>query len=90
MEQEFYLTFGVQYPREPHPTWSGADKNGWVKIIARDEPAARQLAIAHFRQHWSMLYPADHFDEEENKLRYYPLGQLAVITSKGMEGWDSV
>jgi len=81
---KFYLTFGVQYPGVPHPTWAGADKDGWVTIEARDYDAARELAVAHFKTHWSMLYPAEHFPEEYNKRKYYPKGQLALLTADGM------
>lgn len=80
----FYLTFGVQYPEVPHPRWAGADKDGWVKILALDYDDARNVAVSHFGPHWSMLYPAAHFPEEYHKRRYYPKGQLALLTAEGM------
>ena len=38
----FYVTFGQQYPREPHPTFGKAHRDGWVEIEADDEMAARK------------------------------------------------
>lgn len=81
---KFYLTFGVQYSREEHPRWAGADPNGWVLIEAPSEPDARELAVAHFGIHWSMLYPSQHFPEALNKQKYYPIGELAVLTAAGL------
>jgi hypothetical protein len=75
----FYLTFGVQYRREPHPLWKGADPDGWVKIMARDEPEARHVAGLYFGKHWSMLYPGQYFPEALNKAKYYPKGELLVL-----------
>ena len=81
---KFYLTFGVQYPGVPHPTWAGADKDGWVTIEARDYDAALELANAHFGRHYSQVIPANHFPEEFNKRKYFPKGQLALLTADGM------
>jgi hypothetical protein len=85
---KFYLTFGVQYPSVPHPKWAGADKDGWVTIEATSDEQARELALAHFGNHWSMIYPEKYFPEEYNKRRYYPKGQLALLTAGGMSEWD--
>lgn len=82
--QKFYLTFGVQYAREEHPKWHGADPDGWVLIEAHSEPEARELAVAHFDHYWSMLYPGTHFPVEYNKQRFYPVGELAVLTAQGL------
>lgn len=84
LNKKWYLTFGVQYSREPHPTWPGAHPDGWVVILAPTEPAARELAIAHFKLHWSMLSPDAYFPVELNKQKYYPRGELAVLTAEGL------
>lgn len=78
--QLFYLTFGVQYGRELHPTWAGANGNGWVTIEATDYTRARGLAVAYFDLRWSMLNPAAHFDTADHQARYYPQGELVRIT----------
>lgn len=77
--QKFYLTFGVQYSHTPHPTWPGANPDGWVLIEAVTESRARGLAYLYFKEYWSMLTPEAHFPAELNKARYYPLGEIARL-----------
>ena len=79
----FYLTFGVQYSHERHPYWTGANPDGWVLIQAPSEAHARRLAMRYFGINWSMLYDHLNFDEAQNKARYYPLGELALVTEGG-------
>jgi hypothetical protein len=81
--QKFYLTFGVKYSHETHPYWEGVDPNGWVLILAPDEPTARALAHVYFRESWAFLYDGLHFDEAESRSRFYPKGALAVIEPDG-------
>lgn len=85
---DFYLTFGVQYSREPHPYWAGAHPDGWVQIHTKDESTARQLARRYFGQRWSMLYDNLNFNPVENKARYYPRGVIALITDDGAVSTD--
>lgn len=91
----FYITFGVQYSREPnnlygteaHPYWPGADGKGWVRIMARTAEQARHVAHAYFGDRYAFLYPEDRFDTTADR-EYYPLGELAVIElgQLGIEG----
>jgi len=81
--QKFYLTFGVKYSHETHPYWEGVDPNGWVLILAENEDRARALAVRHFREYWAFLHDSLHFNEGENRLKYYPMGALAVIEPDG-------
>jgi hypothetical protein len=74
----FYLTFGVQYEYQEHPYWKGADPAGWVRIMAKTHDAAIALARAYFGERYAFLYPADHFNADEDR-KYYPHGELAVI-----------
>lgn len=82
----FYITFGVRYSREPndlygteaHPYWPGADKDGWVRIMARTAEQARHLAHAYFGERYAFLYPEDRFDTTKER-KWFPLGELAVI-----------
>lgn len=43
---EFIITFGVMYAQDPHPAGDWAHPDGYVTIVAPDEPTARDLAIA--------------------------------------------
>lgn len=79
--EKFYLTFGVQYPRVPHPYWPGADGKGWVLIEANNYEEARDLARQAFGLSWSHLSTAKHFDEAQMRRRYYPLGKIGYITT---------
>jgi hypothetical protein len=77
--QNFYLTFGVQYPEVPHPTWDKAHKDGWVTIEARDMDEAEHVAALYFGQYFSFVYAAPNFNEEDMKRRFYPLGELVRL-----------
>lgn len=83
----FYVTFGVQYSRTPsdlygtetHPYWpEGADKDGWVRIMAKTHDQAVNLARAYFGERYAFIYPADRFDTTKER-KWFPLGELAVI-----------
>lgn len=80
--EPFYVTFGSQYPREEHPTWSGANKDGYFVIHAPDELSARKLAFGLFGEKWSMIYTAAEFDpnSDENK-RWYTLGRIGYAAT---------
>lgn len=83
----FYITFGVQYSRTPsdlfgteyHPYWRGADGKGWVRIMAKTAQQAMNLAFAYFGERYAFLYTEDRFDTTADR-KYYPLGELAVIS----------
>lgn len=79
---EYRITFGQQYPREPHPRLPDiAHHDGWLTIIANDEDAARELAFQIAGEHWSMIYrptPADDF------WGIFPLGELLRIIDPRM------
>jgi hypothetical protein len=73
---EYRVTFGQQYPREPHPHWSEANKDGWLTIIASTHIRAREVAFAFLGNHWSDVVEATAFDDWS----IYPMGELARIT----------
>lgn len=75
--QNFYMTFGVQYNHEPHPTWDGATGQGWVKVVAENYDDARSMVETRFGQAWSFLYPEEHFTEKSRS--YYPMGEILSI-----------
>ena len=71
----FYVTFGSQYPREPHPTWEFAHADGWVLVEAPSYDAARHAVTEWLGSRWSMLYAAEEWEPQ-----YFPRGELAVLT----------
>lgn len=73
----FYLTFGVMYAHQVHPHWEGADPDGYVRIVARDEEAARHEACCHFGPRWAFLY-----DEQRFEPKWHPKGELAVLVQQ--------
>ena len=74
----YYVTFGQQYPREPHPTFAKAHRDGWVEIEAPDEITARRIAVGWFDRAWAFIYSES--DPWRPKLDMYPLGCLHRIT----------
>lgn len=85
----FYVTFGQQYPREPHPMWKDAHRDGYVIVSTPDMPAdaaynlARTAVIANFGSYWSMLYDYPEFTTkiglDSAPINLFPLGALAEI-----------
>lgn len=73
---EFFLTFGVQYRVEPHPTWPECNPSGWVRITASSYEEARAIAIDRFGLWWSMLTPAANFNPNST---FFPAGELMVL-----------
>lgn len=75
--REYRVTFGQQYPREPHPTEPDiAHRDGWVAILAPSEEAARDLAYLRLGSAWSTIAPASDLYEAQ-WLGWYPLGERA-------------
>lgn len=80
-----YLTFGVQYLREPHPLGASINPNGYVEVYAPDELAARKQVVELIGSAWSMLYTEDEFFSDEyafEEMRtadYFPAGCSGVI-----------
>ncbi len=68
----WYVTFGQQYPREPHPVLEVAHRDGWVEIEAPTWEEARARTTIELGSAWSAMYEDDDFDRS-----YYPLGCLA-------------
>ncbi len=75
----YHVTFGQQYPRETHPTFPAADRDGWVDIVAPDFASARSVAFLHLGAKWAGMYPDDERWRAEDR-GLYPLGCLATFT----------
>jgi hypothetical protein len=69
---EYRVTFGQQYPREPHPYYDRAHRDGFVTVVAPDYLSARALVIARLGVAWSDLYALDSGTE----WGLFPLGEL--------------
>lgn len=78
-ETVFRVTFGVQYRTERHPVFEWITPDGYVIIVAKDEPAARAKAHEVFGDKWAFIY--DYLDIENGRFNpgSYPEGALAVV-----------
>lgn len=81
---KFYLTFGVQYSREPHPRGSHVHPDGYVVITAKDMPTARDIVVQLYGVQWSSLYVEYEFmrdlaDASQTVKDLYPRGVLLNI-----------
>lgn len=83
--KQFYMTFGVQYPRELHPHWTGADSAGWVRITAESEDLARSIARQFFGDAWSRVYADWDFDTSADR-RFYSRGEILHIEQLDQSG----
>lgn len=75
---EFRVTFGQQYPSEPHP-WPLAHRDGWLAIDAPTYAIARDLTVALLGRQWCDIYDVAAMDDDE-WTGYFPLGELARVT----------
>lgn len=69
---EWHVSFGVQHPREPHPTYSKADGNGYITILADNYDQARDFAYNLLGTKWALLYEPG----SPMEARYWPLGEI--------------
>lgn len=70
----FRVTFGAQYPREPHPAFPAAHRDGYVAIEAPSEVEARIVALATLGTAWCDIYSPERWPQVAH---YFPLGELA-------------
>lgn len=72
---EWWITFGVRYRQELHPTWPAAHPDGYLAISGVGYGQARDLANALLGHDWAAIYQAGHIPEKN-----VPLGELGRIT----------
>lgn len=81
--KNYYVTFGIKYSREAHPKLGIVDPDGYIRIIAESEMAAREIASEYIGQYYSTIYPEDRFTPH-----YYPLGLMMTIHQDQMPVFD--
>ena len=72
--QVFYVTIGVQY-REGHPYMPELHPDGWLRVDAVDEDAAREAVHRRLDNKWAFIYTPANFKPE-----HFPRGELARLT----------
>lgn len=72
-----YITFGVQYERDPHPSFAAAHPSGYFVIEAPTQVACRELAVLLFNRAWAFDYTEAEFDPS-----YHPMGELGRISTR--------
>lgn len=82
-EQVFYVTFGVQYRTEDHPT--GMHPDGYAVILSNTMDAARDFAHELWGEAWAFMY--DHLDIETGRFteELYPLGPIAIYQKEKLD-----
>lgn len=77
---DFYLTFGSQYARVPHPNYPDAHPDGWVRITAPDYITARRAAFRLAGREWCWLY-SDIIEILSTSfgIPYFPQGEIAHL-----------
>ncbi len=79
-ETEFRVTLGVQYAREPHPTYPAAHPDGWIAVLAVDELAARRALSGALGGAYSSIYhPDDDYYPTTDRDQYSPLGEIGRL-----------
>lgn len=82
-ENVFYVTFGVKYRTEEHPT--GMHPDGYAVIIAKDEDSARAFAWELWGAHWAFIY--DYLDRETGRFKeeLHPEGPIAIYQKEKLD-----
>ena len=81
--KNYYITFGSQYAREPHPHLD-IHPDGYVTIIAPDRESARQKAFELTNGRFSFMY-----GDEDMEFSYFPMGSLMTVQANAVTGVTS-
>lgn len=72
-----YITFGIKYADEPHPTFPAAHPDGWLTVVnAADHEAARAAAVEALGTAWAFDYI------EPPSRKYCPRGELGQLDAR--------
>lgn len=74
MKNKFFLTFGIRYKYESHPSGVKINPDGYIIIHAYSYYDARNLAFSKFGDAWFRVYDVNSFDAS-----YFPAGVIAEI-----------
>lgn len=85
---EYRVTFGQRHPREEHPTFPAADKDGWLAVLAWDYREAFEGLVRTLGNEWCNLY-APHYATYP-QLKWYPKGELGFLDATGPAGQQMV
>ena len=82
--ETFYVTFGQQYARKPHPRFRGAHPDGYLVVEAVDLADARMFAVSLLGTYWSDCYGQE--TAETWKAELFPAGVLARFVTPAAAG----
>lgn len=74
--KSFYITFGQQYRREPHPKAKDVHPDGVFKIVALDMFEARKKAFSRLGQQWHQCLTQKEWDKNSH---YFPKGVIKTL-----------
>lgn len=74
---DYRVTFGQQYPREPHLKFPRAHRNGWVTIEAANYNAAHRIAFEVLGEQFAFVYDVARGECGPDWNDMFPLGELA-------------
>lgn len=72
---EFRVTFGTDHIGHPYLPLTHPD--GWLAVMAVDEPEARRKVFDVIGARWSFIY--DPSDEDYPNVARYPLGEIGIV-----------
>lgn len=68
---DLYVTFGMKYAREPHPTYPKAHPDGWLRITAPTVEDAFNLIARRIGTAYAFYYTSANFEPH-----WHPMGEL--------------
>lgn len=74
----YYVTFGMMYRYERHPYWMWAHPDGWLRVMAPDEEAARDLLRRCIGTRYAFIYEEGRFNTNG-----FTLEEIAMISTDG-------
>ena len=83
----FYVTFGVQYAYQEHPSSRFVDPNGVVEVKAESLDEAIGIVQDHFDRKYSSVYETN---DSNSIFEYYPRGIIGVASKGNMIWLDQI
>jgi len=76
----FYVTFGQQYRRVPHPSGIAVDPDAVIRIEAESKVEAHAKAMVTFKKAFHRVLDEAEWQESQ---RYYPHGVITLVLVDG-------